>query len=220
MVEELANAIVFRPGQAAVHCAGALPVSTLDNALNCGAVTGGFHPLQTFPTVLGPDDLKRVSFGVEARDEELLGWLERLAVDLGGTAIRLTDGARGAYHASAVMTSCLSAGLIGVAANLWRQFGYSRSEALDALVPLLEATAAQIGSVGIPDGITGPYVRGDVDSVRAHLKAMAGEEPAVLRGYAALALAQLPIVAETGGMARETRSEMEELLGAALAAPK
>ena len=38
----------WRPGMAAVHCSGVTDVSALDHAARAGAMTGGFHPMQTF----------------------------------------------------------------------------------------------------------------------------------------------------------------------------
>ena len=216
-IEELANAIVFRPGQAVLHCSGAASVSALNNALNHGAVTGSIHPLQTFPNEFGQDRFRGITFGVEASDPRLRQWLEQLAQDLGGTPIALSEEGRSAYHASAVMACGLVGGLVGLAADLWGELGQTRSTALQALAPLLESTAAQIGSMGIPEGITGPYVRGDLDVVQRHLQATAKAGRDVLRGYAALALAQLPIAAEQGGIAQERRAEIEQLLRATLA---
>ncbi len=217
VIEELAKAIIFRPEQAVLHCSGATPVSALDNALSDGAVTGGIHPLQTFPNEFGQDRFKGVTFGVEASDGRLLQWLERLVQDLGGTPILITEEVRSAYHASAVMACGLVAGLVGLAADMWDQLGQTRDTALQALVPLLMSTAAQISTMGIPEGITGPYVRGDLDVVRKHLGATAKAGPEVLRGYTALALAQLPIAAEQGGVSHERRAEIEQLLRATLA---
>ena len=217
VIEQLANRMIFRPGQVVLHCSGATPLSALDNALNDGALTGGIHPLQTFPDEFGQDRLRGVTFGVEASDARLLQWLEGLARDLGGTPIPLTEEGRSAYHASAVMACGLVAGLVGLAAALWDQLGQPRGAALQALTPLLESTAAQIGSVGIPEGITGPYVRGDLDVVRRHLRATAKAGPDVLSAYAALALAQLPIAGEQGSLSPERRGEIEQLLRATLA---
>ena len=85
-----------------------------------------------------------------------------------------------------------------------------------ALTPLVYATAEQIGELGIPAAITGPYVRGDVDTVRAHLKATERRGSEVYRGYAALALAQLPIALEQGNISKEEYATIEALLREAI----
>ena len=210
------DSLSIRPGQAVVHCSGATPVSMLTSAEEQGASTGGFHPLQTFPRPLEAGRFRAITVGVASENDGLLEWLETLADDVGATSMRVPDEARAAYHAAATLASPLTAGLAGLAATLWTDLGVSRDEALQALAPLLTSTVADLGSMSFPDGITGPYVRGDVGVVRAHLDAVRSAPADVSRAYAALALAALPDSAVAGGLASSKRDEIEQLLRAHL----
>ena len=211
----VARECVFRSGQAVLHCAGATPVSVLDSALAHGALTGGFHPLQIFPDEQGQDRFGGVTFGIEAADDGLREWLVRLAEALGSSTISISAPERAVYHASGAMVSPLFAGLVGLAADLWTGIGRSREEALVALAPLFASTARQIEEKGIPAAITGPFSRGDVQTVERHVEALRAFGPDVLRVYATLALAQLPLLAEQGNMSEGDRHRLEELLGPA-----
>ena len=121
-----------------------------------------------------------------------------------------------AYHASAVMACGLLAGLVGLSAEMWRQIGRTRAEAITALSPLVSDTAMQIAKLGVPGALTGPYVRGDVETVARHLEAVSAQGNDIARAYAALALAALPLANEQGTLPEEARAEIESMLRKAL----
>jgi predicted short-subunit dehydrogenase-like oxidoreductase (DUF2520 family) len=217
-IREAAGAIDWKPGQAAVHCSGAMPVSLLEKAQGQGAAVGGMHPMQTFPTEESDDRFEGVTFGLESDHPALNEWLRRLAADLGGRYMVLRPQDRPAYHASAVMACGLMAGLVGLAAEMWRTMGRSREEATAALAPLVVETGRQISDIGIPAALTGPYVRGDVETVARHLDAVSERGEDVARAYAALALATLPLASEQGGLEAGPEEEIAGMLRTAIAA--
>lgn len=211
-IEPLCRSLTFRAGQAVVHCSGATALGALRSAAADGAHTGGLHPLQTFPDDRGADRFVGVTFGLEATGSALLAWLRRLASDLGGSSITLEAASRPLYHASAVMIGPLTAALAGLACDLWTGLGADRDAGLRALTPLLRATTEHVADLGVPAAMTGPYVRGDIAPVRAHLDALASFDPETGRAYAALALAQLPLAAERGNIPPERMRELRSLL--------
>jgi len=215
-VEDVCGMIPWRREQAAVHCAGVLPLSALRAAAGSGAATGALHPMQTFPDRESGHLFPGVVFAVESDDRGLREWLRGLARSLGGEHFDIRSEQRDAYHASAVMACGLTAGLAGLAADMWAGFGQDRERGLRALVPLINATASAIEGRGIPAALTGPYVRGDVATVKRHLEAVRGHSPDVARAYAALALATLPLAREQGGLTQEAEDEMVCELQAAL----
>ena len=215
-VEDICARISWRDDQAALHCAGILPVSALSSAAASGASTGGFHPFQTFPSPGVRDNLQGVSFGIEAGDPDLLGWLKTLATDLGGSPIEIEPGQRAAYHASAVMACGLIAGLVGLAAEMWAPLGVGRDDALKRVIPMVRSTVEALDKQGIPSAITGPFVRGDVATVESHLSATSSSSPATGRAYAALALASLHIAREQGGLSDADYERIRSLLSSAI----
>lgn len=166
------------------------------------------HPSERF---------RGVAMAVEADDAGLREWLLQVAGDLGGRPIQLRPGDRSAYHASAVMACGLTAALIGLAADMWSQFGIGREEALRALDPLIRTTVEGALRDGLPQALTGPLVRGDVETIRRHLAAAGRQSPEVKKAYAALALATLPMAAEGGHLSDEHRREIGRMLEHTLA---
>lgn len=212
-IRTVADGVVWQAVQAVVHCSGAVSLDELEHAAESGATTGGFHPLQTFPTPDSAELLSGITFGIGSPDTGLNGWLVELASNLGGNAIQVTSEQRTAYHTAAVMACGLLAGLTGLAAETWANTGaISRPDAIEALTPLVKTTANSIGVNGLPGALTGPYVRGDVKTVEAHLEATSGVSPEMGAAYSALALAALHIAKEQGGLTDEAEQSIREML--------
>ena len=188
----------WRAGQSVVHCSGAASTDILEPARSAGALVGGFHPLQTFAS---PDqairNLPGTTFALEA-EEPLLSTLAELATTLGGSWIRLRPADKVLYHASAVVASNYLVTLVKLAADLWQEFGVETPVAVQALLPLLRGTLANLGQVGLPSCLTGPIARGDLGTVGRHLAALRAADSPVLETYCQLGLQAIPIALAKG----------------------
>ena len=199
-------------GQYAAHCSGLLAADVLSEAAP-HATVGAIHPLQTFPTPDSDGLLHGISFGIESSDTEFREWLCGIATSFGGRVVQLnSDADRAAYHAAAVMACGLLAGWTGLAADMWGALGISRDEALRHMAPMIESTVGAVSRLGIPEAMSGPFVRGDVDTVRAHLDATGRVASDVGRAYAALALAQLPLASAKDNLDARVVRELTDLL--------
>jgi predicted short-subunit dehydrogenase-like oxidoreductase (DUF2520 family) len=212
VIEEICSNIEWRSHQAVIHCAGVLPLSALDHARVAGSETAAFHPLQTFPSSDSSERLKDVSFATESVNPALFYWLRTLARDLGGSSFSINSSQRAAYHASAVMACGLLAGLTGLAAEMWEPLGIDRADALKRMIPLLRATVDALDEKGLPSAITGPFVRGDVETIATHLAATTAKSPETGKAYAALAEASLHIAKEQGGLSESAYQSIKSLL--------
>ncbi|MCH8816192.1 MAG: DUF2520 domain-containing protein [Chloroflexi bacterium] len=211
-IEAVCRGISWRTGQAAIHCSGVLPVSNLAAAYESGARTGGLHLLQTFPNHDSAGLITGAWAAVGSDDPTLLDWLQKTSYAIGAKPFTIRDDNRAAYHASAVMACGLVAALMGLAAEMWKEMGISRADALAALRPLTAATVEGVGRDGLPAAFTGPAVRGDVETVRMHLEATARHSPEMAHAYAALTSDAMPLFAEHEGLSPEARNEIEALL--------
>lgn len=194
----VAASLRWRTGMAAVHCSGATEVAALAPAAAMGALTGGFHPMQTFAD---PEaalaSLPGCSVSIEAADP-LHTRLKALASALGCRSITLPPGARVLYHASGAYASQYAVALLAEAAKLWATFGVGEADAIAALLPLLRGTAASVEKAGLANGMPGPVSRGDLDTVRRHLDALDAFDPQVASLYRQLALRTVPLAKVRG----------------------
>ncbi len=215
-IKSIASAFSWRKGQGAVHCSGVLALDEMEQARRSGTVVGAFHPLQTFSSVEDAiNSLPGATFAIEA-EQPLRAFLEEAALALGGRHISLNPGDRLLYHTSAVMTSGFTVTLLKLATDLWEKLGFSRHEALTAMLPLLKGTVKGLESVGIPNALTGPLARGDIGIIEKHIEELERRAPEVLPAYCQLALAQIPIAIDKGSLRTSAAKRIQTLLEARL----
>ncbi|MSQ21887.1 MAG: DUF2520 domain-containing protein [Dehalococcoidia bacterium] len=213
----MAGALPWRAGQAAVHCSGALSLDVLSAARDRGALVGALHSLQTFATQdASTYRLVGVTFAIEG-DGDMGRWLEEAVRRLGGYSVSIAAQDRPLYHAAAVMSCGYVATLLESACALWEAMGFSREEAVKALLPLTRGTLDNVESQGARNAATGPIVRGDMGTVRGHLAALAARAPAVVPLYCQAGLDMVALAQERGSIGTEQARGMRQLLRSYLA---
>ncbi|MDP2496529.1 MAG: DUF2520 domain-containing protein [Candidatus Palauibacterales bacterium] len=170
--------------RAAFHTSGTRPASEL---APLGEATDGerppvasFHPLCA---VARPeaDAFRGVTFGVEG-EGEAAELAEELASTIGRRALRVRPGEKARYHAGAVLASNLLVACLGAGLGQVREASGGAASA-DDLLPLARSALDQVERHGPAAGLTGPVVRGDLETVRSHLEAL---DPAARSLYASL----------------------------------
>jgi predicted short-subunit dehydrogenase-like oxidoreductase (DUF2520 family) len=213
-IGQVAATVRWRPDQGVVHCCGAASLEVLQPAAAQGAVTGAFHPFQTFAGLADPGDtlsrLAGVTFAVEGQGW-LSGFLGDLARTLGGHPVFIPHHQRPLYHAAAVLGCGYLVTLLQAAVTAWQAMGFSPKRAMDALYPLARATLENVAQRGITASVTGPVVRGDAATVQAHLEALHQSLPDLVPLYCALTDASLPLAASRG-ISPDYLAALEELL--------
>ena len=193
-------------GCAAFHCSGALGADVLAPLHGRGYSIGTFHPLQSIPSPLaGPDRFKDSFFAISG-EPEALSLARRLAAQLGGAPITVPTSGRPLYHAAAVMVSNYLVTLLDAGARLFQRAGASPDDAEAALVALARGTLENVQEMGAESALTGPLMRGDIETVELHLRAMGPEDAAF---YAALGRRTLGLV--HGHLDAEVVERFEEL---------
>ncbi|MFN0071244.1 MAG: Rossmann-like and DUF2520 domain-containing protein [Chloroflexota bacterium] len=210
-IASLAESVSWRSDHAVVHCSGALDRSVLAAVSEAGGCTGSFHPLQSFTEISGASAFTDIVIGVEA-DGALEGVLVSLARQLGARPHVLVPGTKGQYHAGAVMASNYLVTLASAASRLLRSSGFTDDEALSALLPLMRGALQNLSAVGIPAALTGPISRGDGETVRRHVEAIAAECPELVDFYIQLAQCTLPLAQEQGRISADQMRNLVHIL--------
>jgi len=186
VVTMLAASGAIRRGQQVVHTSGKHGLAVLAPAARRGASVLAMHPAMTFT---GTDlDLARLPgcvYGVtSAADTDALAL--SLVADLDGRMVRVEEDRRTLYHAGLAHGANHLVTLVAQAMDLLRASG--SDDPAGTLRPLL--TAALDNALAYGDAaLTGPIVRGDVETVRAHVADIAATSPATLESYVVLARA-------------------------------
>jgi predicted short-subunit dehydrogenase-like oxidoreductase (DUF2520 family) len=212
IIADVAEKLCWHNGQVVIHCSGVHSIDILEPAHKYGASACCLHPLQTFASI--EEAIKNISgstFALEG-DGPTLETARDMATALNGNIITLKAGDKVLYHAAAVTLSNYLVTLMKTAADLWQSFGVPQDQAVKALLPLLKGTVNNIERVGIPNCLTGPIARGDVETIRKHVVALEKSQPASLEAYRVLGLNTLSIALAKGRISLETAEEIRSLL--------
>lgn len=179
----------------ALHLSGALSTEVLAPLHARGYAVGSLHPLQTVANAItGADRLPGSYFSV-AGERGAVAAARRLLGALGSPTITVSERARPVYHAAAVMASGYLVTLLAAAGRLLVQAGIPEDEALPALLPLARGTLSALEESELSRAITGPMVRGDVETVGLHMRSL---EPRERTLYAALGMELTHLIEGTG----------------------
>ena len=176
-----------------LHLSGMLDHTALAALRPSGAALGSLHPLQAIADPeRAPERLRGALAAIEG-DARAIDVAHRLAADIGLLPITLAGGDKARYHAGAVIASNYLVVLEAYAERLFADAGMPAEMARAGLAALMRGTLDNVADQGAT-ALTGPIARGDVETVRRHLDALAGAERDLYRalGRAALALTGLP----------------------------
>jgi predicted short-subunit dehydrogenase-like oxidoreductase (DUF2520 family) len=181
LVAGLAATGAFRAAQIVVHTSGARGVEVLAPAVAVGVLPLALHPAMTF-TGRAEDVawLAASCVGVTVADET--GWNvgEALVLEMGAEPVRVPAEARPLYHAALAHGANHLATLVRDAVDALEHAGVVPAERL--LGPLLEAALDNTLRHG-DRALTGPVARGDLDTVRLHLRVLAESAPELVDPY-------------------------------------
>lgn len=216
LVRGLADAGAFRPGQIVVHTSGAHGLAVLQPAVDRGVLPLALHPVMTFTG--GPEDIHRLSgvpFGVTATEEHR-AVAETLVLEVGGEPVWVEEASRTLYHAALVVGSNHLITLVAEARDLLRTAGVEDPARL--LAPLLGA--ALDNSLRYGDrALTGPVARGDVGTVRRHLRTLVEQAPASVASYVAMARRTAQRALAAGRLKKHEAAPLLDLLAERHAEP-
>ena len=213
VVAVLSASGAIRPGQYVVHTSGRHGLAVLEDARAVGARPVAMHPAMTFTgTAVDLGRLPGCVFGLTAGPAER-AFAEGLVADLGGRAMWVPEEMRTLYHAGLAHGANHLVTLVTQAMELLAAAG--ADDPAGTLRPLL--TAALDNALDEGDAaLTGPIVRGDVNTVRAHLADITANAPQTLASYVAMARASLDRVVTDGRLLPIRAEKMRQVLDAAV----
>ncbi|MBB4929257.1 putative short-subunit dehydrogenase-like oxidoreductase (DUF2520 family) [Lipingzhangella halophila] len=184
LVSGLVDTGVPVEGKLLVHTSGSHGYGVLSSATALGALPLALHPVMTFT---GRDeDLDRLAscaFGVTAPDP-LRPIAEALVVEMGADPVWIAEEDRALYHAALAGGANHLVTLVAESATLLDKAGVDSPARL--LGPLLGAALDNALRLGI-DGLSGPVLRGDAETVAGHIAKLRAHSPESVPSYVALA---------------------------------
>lgn len=179
-------------GKIVLHSSGALSSDVLSPLRHKEAFTASLHPMMTFVPGTAPV-MDKISFTVEG-DPKAVAVAKAIAKALKAEVFELRKEAKVLYHALGSFSSPLIIATLVTAERVGRAAGFSRNQVTRIMRPILEQTMRNFLEKGPAAAFSGPIKRGDLNTVRGHLRELQ-RVPGALEVYGALvksALIDLP----------------------------
>ena len=212
LVQGLARVGAWQAGQIVVHTSGRHGVRVLDPARPAGVIPLALHPAMTFTgTSLDLSRIVGCPFAVTGPGPVLpIG--QALVVEIGGEPVVVAEDDRPLYHAALAHGANHLVTLVSEAMGPLAAAGVD--DTAGTLRPLLQAALDNALAHG-DAALTGPIVRGDVKTVRAHVAEIERTRPDTLPSYLALARATLGRAVTDGRVLPIRAQRIVEVLDAA-----
>jgi predicted short-subunit dehydrogenase-like oxidoreductase (DUF2520 family) len=179
-------------GKTVFHSSGALTSDVLLPLKRAGATIASLHPMMTFVAGFIPR-MKGVPFAVEG-DLQAISVARQIARAFQAEIFEIKKEAKVLYHALGSFSSPMVVATLATAERVGRAAGLSANQVRKMMQPILQQTIQNYLQKGAAAAFSGPLKRGDLNTVRSHLKNLRKVPGAsdVHRALARSALIDLP----------------------------
>ncbi|HET6528326.1 MAG TPA: Rossmann-like and DUF2520 domain-containing protein [Balneolaceae bacterium] len=197
-------------GYTFVHCSGNEPANILSHLQKKGAAIASFHPLQSFTEQAAHSDFDNIFFSLQG-DKKTFKTLMPLAKKLGSHAFEVTEEQKSQLHAAAVIASNYLISLMKVAAETGALGGLSQKQVQKALLPLIQKTLQNANQQSLGKALTGPIARGDIKTVKKHIKLL-DKQSHLLNIYVVLGAEAVKLAQSNGSIDTDQAARLHEVL--------
>lgn len=179
------------------HTSGSLKSSILSNAKLSGAHIYSIHPIFAFSNKnINLNDLNDIYFSIEGdldntSNEELL--ITYLMHKIGNNYFVRDIKDSYIYHLANVFVSNFVLSLLNIGINYLEKLGLNEKEAIEAFKPLIQGNINHIFESGFEKSLSGPVLRGDINTIKNHLKVIDARDKYI---YSDLSLNLLNLIAK------------------------
>jgi predicted short-subunit dehydrogenase-like oxidoreductase (DUF2520 family) len=207
IVREIDTKAVRLDGKLFFHTSGADPSSVLAPLDKKGAFLGSLHPLQTFPDIDSAIEvLPETCIFIEGH-AEAVPQLEKIGAAIGARVYVIDGKNKALYHLSAVFVCNLLSALLYSGKGLMDKINVD----FEPFLPIIRATLRNIENKGPLASLTGPIVRGDAKTVKAHLGAIENMD-LHKEVYKALSGVAIEMATERKAISEETVQLLKDIL--------
>ncbi|HZJ44455.1 MAG TPA: Rossmann-like and DUF2520 domain-containing protein [Pyrinomonadaceae bacterium] len=155
----------------ALHTSGALSSAAISDLSKHGWQVGSLHPLLSISDLGHKVNFDGAYWCIEGQPLAQRR-AKALVRRLKGKSFSIGLEYKALYHAAAVMASGNVVSVFDVAIEMLTTCGLSKSESKEVLVPLLESTVQSLEDKTTAAALTGPFARGDLETIKLHLEAL------------------------------------------------
>jgi len=135
-----------------------------------------------------------------------------LARKLDGYVLPVPPEMRAFYHAACVVASNHLTAMLGILETMFHRLRPEGKGFLDVFLPILQATLRNVQADSPAGALSGPIVRGGVETIAGHFDALARFAPALIPYYARLSMETMRLAVAKGALDRAQVEELTRLL--------
>ncbi len=203
----------FSDNALVIHCSGNFSSDILKAKKSLRLKTGTIHPLQTFADP--KESIKRfkgITCTYESDSSVAAKQLLQIIKALKGTSVRINKRLKPIYHASGVIASNYLATLFYLSRKFLTKAGFPEKLAERALLQLVEGTVKNLKSPGLPHALTGPISRGDIKTIKTHIKMIQKYLPQYEPAYKLLGAYTTELALLKGSIGKIHAKELRKIL--------
>ena len=163
---------LIRPGCLVFHTSGSISSEILTPLKHAGAHIGSIHPLVSVAGGRADEKQFRDVFFCVEGDPEACSFADTMVSDLGGEVFSIRPEHKSLYHAAAVVACGHLTALVESSLVMMEHAGVARTTARKILMPLIQSTVENIDRMSTSNALTGPFARGDVETIERHLASL------------------------------------------------
>jgi len=208
--EQVAAAGRALSGAVGFHVSGSVAAEVLAPLRARGAAVAAVHPVRSFADPQRAcRDFPGTWCGTEG-DAAALKVVGPAVERIGGRLFTINAGVKALYHAACVTASNHLVTILDAAIGNLLRAGVAPEVAVDLVAHIARTTTENVAALGPERALTGPVLRGDAETIDAHLAAM--DDPEQRRLYRALARATLGLARRAPGWSGEGEESLSALL--------
>ncbi|MCP4747696.1 MAG: DUF2520 domain-containing protein [Desulfobacteraceae bacterium] len=175
-IEDVCKALchekAVKPHHLVGHMSGAHTSHILSSAEKYGAAVFSLHPLQAFANEdKALTDLGATYFSLEGENQRI-DVLEDILKKLENPYFRIASQHKSLYHLAACIVSNYLITLLDSGAAALEKSGIDPKQGLQAMLPLIHGSVANMVELGGAIALTGPIARGDAKTIEQHIEAL------------------------------------------------
>jgi len=189
-----------------VHCSGTLGSNILNIGTSENYYSAAFHPVKSFSRPVETHPFEHIYIDIEG-SEAAVEALSALAGSIGAIPLKIDPPAKPYLHMASVLVSNYMVTLAGLASKIGQEGGLKPAEIQKALIPLMKSTIANLEISGTKGALTGPVARGDIETIKNHLKKLE-QLPDVLLLYKKLGVETVKLAKYSGRLSEIKSKEL------------
>jgi predicted short-subunit dehydrogenase-like oxidoreductase (DUF2520 family) len=189
-------------GYVIVHTSGLHTSASLGAFSERGAKVMSFHPLQTFSNTEKPAVLEHIYIALEG-DEQALSLGKNWTRALNTKYLVLPPDAKARYHLAASVASNFLVTLVALVQEVLHSIGIEAQTAFELMQPLMAGTWKNLQQQMPEEALTGPIVRGDVQTIEAHLATLRARQPHLIPFYTTMAMETVRLAVRANRLSKE-----------------